>query len=433
MSNALAIASVSAVLKDLLNNGIIDNDVSGAVGGNVTVSVLPPDRIMTEENGEPTQLNLYLYKVAPNNSWRSAGLPTRDGNGERMANPPLALDLFYLLTSFGSEEYHAEILLGYAMQIMHEHPVLTRNAIRRALQTSPLDNTILPPAFQSLTASDLADQVSLIKITPAQKGDEAMSNLWSAFQTQFRLSTVYQASVVLIQSHKPKRSALPVLMRGPDDSGVHVQPSMLPPLPTLTHIQIPGNRPSAAPGDTIEIHGLNLGGSDHTIRFKHPLHTDEIVIPVTDPAHISHTMVTVTLPASLSDPAPPWLPGIYTVRVSVRRENESFGSLTNAIPMAMAPGINTISGQRDDDTVTFTIECNPPVHPAQTISLIVGQRETFSDPITETATNLVFSMTDLTAGEEHYIRLRVDGIDSHLIDYEATPPEFRDSEKVTIP
>ena len=33
MSNALAIASVTAVLKDLLNNGLIDHNVSKALAG----------------------------------------------------------------------------------------------------------------------------------------------------------------------------------------------------------------------------------------------------------------------------------------------------------------------------------------------------------------------------------------------------------------
>jgi hypothetical protein len=45
MGNALAIAAVTAVLKDLLNNGLIDHNITGAVGGNVTVSALPPDRV----------------------------------------------------------------------------------------------------------------------------------------------------------------------------------------------------------------------------------------------------------------------------------------------------------------------------------------------------------------------------------------------------
>ena len=41
MSNALAIGAVTAVLRDLLNNGLVDHDVTGSLGGNVTVSALP--------------------------------------------------------------------------------------------------------------------------------------------------------------------------------------------------------------------------------------------------------------------------------------------------------------------------------------------------------------------------------------------------------
>jgi hypothetical protein len=48
MSNALAIASVTAVLKDLLNNGVIDHDLTSVVGSDVAVTALPPDRIEVE-------------------------------------------------------------------------------------------------------------------------------------------------------------------------------------------------------------------------------------------------------------------------------------------------------------------------------------------------------------------------------------------------
>ena len=43
MSNALAIAGVSAVLKDLLDSGLIDHQVTDALGAGVTVSSLAPD------------------------------------------------------------------------------------------------------------------------------------------------------------------------------------------------------------------------------------------------------------------------------------------------------------------------------------------------------------------------------------------------------
>src|SRR5215211_5297880 len=132
MSSPLAIAAVTAVLKDLLDNGLIDHSVSAAVGGPVVVTAHAPQRIKTDEN-EVAQLNLFLYQVTPNPGWRNAGLPSRNGSGNLLTNPPLALDLHYLLTAYGKQDFEAEILLGYAMHLLHETPVLTREAIRKTL------------------------------------------------------------------------------------------------------------------------------------------------------------------------------------------------------------------------------------------------------------------------------------------------------------
>jgi len=160
MSNALAIASVTAVLKDLLNNGLIDHKVDASVG-EVIVSTLPPDRIDALDSQKKSRLNLFMYQVTPNVGWRNVGLPARNGNGDRVRNPPLALDLHYLLSAYGAEELHAEILLGYGMQLFHETPVLTREAIRRSLAPpSPVTaGGDLPPAMAALFTSELADQV----------------------------------------------------------------------------------------------------------------------------------------------------------------------------------------------------------------------------------------------------------------------------------
>jgi hypothetical protein len=212
MSTALAIASVTAVLRDLLNNGLIDHDVTGVIGGNVTVTALAPDRIETTGPNAQSQLNLFLYHVAPNPGWRNVGLPSRDGRGERLSNPPLALDLQYLLTAYGAEELHAEILLGYGMQLLHETPVLTRAAIRTSLAqpTSVAGGGGLPPAMQSLFTSELAEQVEQIKISPQSMSTEEVSKLWPAFGAKYRPTAAYQASVVLIESRRSTKSALPV-------------------------------------------------------------------------------------------------------------------------------------------------------------------------------------------------------------------------------
>ena len=217
----MAIAAVSRVLKDLLNNGLIDHDVSGTINNNVVVTALPPDHIETGAGTENSQLNLYMYMATINQSWRNHAFPSRNSKGERISNPILALDLHYLLTAYGREEMHAEILLGYGMQLLHENPVLPREAIRAAL-ASPTQVDAgggLPPDLEALSATGLEDQIELIKITPESLNTEELSRLWTAFGSKYRPNFSYKATVVLIESTKSTKQALPVRGRN-----VYVQP-----------------------------------------------------------------------------------------------------------------------------------------------------------------------------------------------------------------
>ena len=144
MSNALAIAGVSAVLKDLLDSGMIDHQVTDTLGAGVLVSSLAPDVVPITGDGAVPRLNLFLYQATPNVAWRNVDLPSRNTSGRRVSNPPLALDLHYLLTAYGVAELEAEVLLGYGLQLLHENPVLTREAIRIALKPSPVSGALLP-------------------------------------------------------------------------------------------------------------------------------------------------------------------------------------------------------------------------------------------------------------------------------------------------
>ena len=113
MSSALAIAGVTAVLRDRLNDGLVNHNVAGTLGTTVTVSVLPPDRVVPADGTEASQLNLFLYQVTPNAAWRNQGLPGHSADGsQRLSNPPLALDLHYLLSAYSGGDLHGEILLG---------------------------------------------------------------------------------------------------------------------------------------------------------------------------------------------------------------------------------------------------------------------------------------------------------------------------------
>ncbi|NWG22622.1 MAG: DUF4255 domain-containing protein [Chloroflexi bacterium] len=191
MSSALAIASVTAVLKSLLENGLVGEGVNASIGGDTIVSALPPDRITTGSDERP-QLNLFLYQVTPHTGLRSL----EAGSGQIT---PLALELHYLLTAYGAQDFHIEILLGYAAQLMHRTPRLRRDAIRGALATlSAADHGAAPP-LQALAAFDLDQQIEQIEIRPQYLSGEELSKIWSALQARYRPSLAYKISLVLIR------------------------------------------------------------------------------------------------------------------------------------------------------------------------------------------------------------------------------------------
>jgi hypothetical protein len=256
MSNALAIASVSAVLMDLLNNAVIDHQLTNVVG-EVKVSALPPDRVLVEGQAETSRLNLFMYQVTPNPGWRNVDLPSRSADGERATSPPLGIDLHYLVSAYGQTDLHAEILLGYALQLLHEHPILTRDAIRETLKpTSPVTGGgILPPPLDTLTASELADQVEHIRLTPETMSVDEISKLWGAIQSHYRPTAAYQASVVLIESRRPGRSALPV---ADDRRRFYLMPFTNPVIARV--VSVAGELAPIVVGTTIEIRGRDLRG-----------------------------------------------------------------------------------------------------------------------------------------------------------------------------
>lgn len=197
MTSALAIASVTYLLKDLLDNKLVQHGITASVG-DVTVSALPPDRITTGTD-ERSQINLFLYRITPHTAWRG-GLPRTGENGA--STPPLALDLHYLITAYGERDFQAEILLGSAMQLLLETPVISREMIRTALPVSGNGRGSLPPMQQMLATAGLADQVEEIKLLPEFLSTEEASRLWSALQAKYRPSASYKASAVFIEAHR---------------------------------------------------------------------------------------------------------------------------------------------------------------------------------------------------------------------------------------
>jgi hypothetical protein len=425
VSSPLAIGAVSAVLRNLLDNGFVD---VGAPLSPVDVTAVAPDRINLEDPEASPSLNLFLYRTSVNQGWAQAGLPAYDGNGARLSNPPLALNLHYLVTAYGVADFQAEILLGYAMHLLHERPVLDRPAIRRALDPSPLGTTILPPAFQALSASDLADQVDGITITPEPLDTEEMSRLWSAIQSHYRPSASYVVSVVLIEARRPTRTGLPVLERN-----LVAEPSLLPPYPTIERVVPEANQAAARLGEEVVLKGHHLDGTAAVVRFAHRLLAEphEVSVgTVTDPAEIK-----VTVPAG-GTAAEEWPAGVYVVSVSIVRPGETRARESNVAAMLLAPvpqlPPTSITRDATSRRVTVEIDVSPEVWPAQEARLNVGGETALAAPRSAPVATLNFELGDVPPTDQ-WLRLTVDGVDSLLLDRSAKPPRFDPSQSVTVP
>lgn len=388
MSNNAAIAAVTATLTNMIQAAV----AADATVSSGTVTARPPDLART---GAPVnQINLFLYRTSIDAAWRNQDPPTiRPGE---TGQPPLPLVLSYLITAYGEDnnEILAHRLLGIAMQVLNDSPVLSRSQIA---------NSLPPPG------SDLQNQVESVRITPDQPPQDEISRMWTTFSTGYRLSVGYDAAVILIDSTRPVTAPLPVLMRGPGDTGPVATASLFP----QVQLAMPPNRQSAAqPGDVLTLTGNYLGATT-AIQLTHPLAPQPLPL---DPLSVSASQVTVRLPD------PPQLPaGIGTVAVTfdvLTDQAAAVGPVTltsNAVPVALAPKLVSDATLKvklaQGGPTTVTVNCSPAVQPGQTIALIVGSKPVTSAPVPTATSQLSFSLRGFTAGP-YLLRLRVDSVDS---------------------
>ena len=406
MSSALAIAATTRVIAAILDDAVTAAGIS--IGAGSTTSS-PPDHIVTGVDTEPTRLNLFLYHVTYNQGWREVGLPTRNGDGAAVGRAPLAIDLHYLLSAYSTGDYEAQMLLGIGMQALHEMAVVTRGEIDRVF------NPPLSTIDTALSASQLADQIELVKITPQQLSTEELSKLWAAFPNEFRVSAAYAASVLLIESKAPVAAALPVLSRT-----LTAFPLTEPVVEAVEPAFVP-----FAPNAALRIAGRNLAGRDTFVQFDG--NPDDL-----------KTAVPVNGGRAASVPLPSLSPGINTFRV-IRRLK--FGATTKTIvrsnvgSFVLQPVIARLASGDYDITVgtdaSVTVNIDPPRKPGQPASILFNEvlPATNQQPLGHVPRAFAFDADPLSGvnpssavravtpgmpGGTYLVRVRVDGADSPL-------------------
>ncbi len=423
MSNALAIAAVTATLRKLIDS--INFNIEPSLG-HADITTKPPDKARDNEAGN--QLNLFLYQVLPNAAWRNMDIPQKMRSGET-SMPPLALNLYYMLTAYGTsnDDLLSHRLLGHAMNILYDHAILSSKDIDGAL---PPDN------------SELQNQVERVRITLQPLSVEEIFRLWSGFQTQYRVSVAYEVGVI-------------------------------PPFPTIEGLDV-AHPPSALLGEDLKLTGHDLlPGPDPTqpadqqidnsqtvVRFTNPRWATPREIPPKAGAPKTATELTVTLPGPAAADLT-WPAGFYTLAVVYKNSSGKVIRTSNEMPFSLAPQILAappISATRSAGKVMVTLKCSPAVQQtveqlvqgvpqtivqAQHVALLLGDRQAlFVFPASlAPVQDLTFTFdtidSDIPAGK-YFVRLRVDGVDSLLVQRtvppdRTKPPTFDATQRVDVP
>lgn len=395
MSNSLAVAAVTATIKNLLY-AAANQDLAGT-----SVTARPPDRARFNIAGN--QINVFLYQTGIEAGWRNQDMPgIKPGE---VGRPPMPLILHYLITAYSDtdDDLNSHRLLGRAVSVLNDHPRLEREDLRTALP-----------------GADVHRQVERVHVTPQPLSVEELSKLWSTFQTPLRISASYQACVVLIESTVPARAALPVLTRGEGDRGPTAVTASR---PEIERIDFPGGTLAARSGGSLVLRGHDLAGDPARVFLQHPRLEGRVEVT---PTAVAATAVDVDLSRS-----PAALPsGQFLLTLALGSGAQTITS--DPVAFDLAPTVTAgLPAQlvRNNGVVQIDLSIKPPLIAGQDAALliagqvVVGQRND--------ATSVTFRVADLEV-RDYYVRVRVDGADSPLIDVSGPTPAYDETQKVTV-
>jgi hypothetical protein len=333
--------------------------------------------------------------------------------------------LHYLLTAYGSADWQAEGLLGYALMMLHENPVIARDDISYALTHLTGSNKLI----SGLSNSTLADQIEMIKITPATLGREEMAWLWTALKADYRPTFPFQVSVVLIQPQRNTSLALPVLRRS-------IQVNAIQPAQILAVLP-PNGQMAAAFTDTVTVSGEFLDGVSQVLLSNAKLAL-RFPVPVSNVSNTSLQFV----PGSQTTYPTGVPPGIYSLAAQF---TDSTGSevvqSTNTRPIALAPTLPTqaqTAVANSDGSLMVTVDFTPAVWEGQDVSLSLSSITPPVPPVTlytmtapalpftgNANTSLSFQFPAGLPAGQLLGRLQVDGVTSLVgTDFNVHPPVF---------
>jgi len=129
-------------------------------------------------------LSLFLYHVHPAPEGRNT--PPRASPGGAPRRPALLLDLHYLVTSWGRTASRQHRLLGWALRLLEDAPVLTAEELNRGSSAAAVFST-------GESAMIRSDSLNL----------HDMASIWEAIGHRREISAAYRVTGVAVDAPGP--------------------------------------------------------------------------------------------------------------------------------------------------------------------------------------------------------------------------------------
>lgn len=297
-----AISFVTKAIRSLL--------VSQMATGSL-VTLLPPGEDPPPGNG----VNLYMYRTNESAYLKNVDWPGDRSGAPGKPEPALSLELFYLMTPFAARpqpndtEDAAHRMLGQAMLVLHEHPILNQ------VHLPGFDADAALPDFILNSFEDVR-----IRLHPVSMDE--LSKIWSTIGKPYRLSVAYEVTLVQLTPTVPSANGGGIVQR----TGLTVDTITAPRLTSVTPTQ--GALASSAGAQNIPSQ-LVLNGFGFSFLNESPTVTvGDVPVAITA---ASDRQITVLLPSRL--PAGPE----EDVRVRVNR------LWSQAVPFTVRPWISNLT------------------------------------------------------------------------------------------
>jgi hypothetical protein len=137
--------------------------------------------------------------------------------------------------------------------------------------------------------------------------------------------------------------------------------------------------------------------------------------------------ITVSIPNQPAD----WPPGFYGVTVNVRSPGENFDRTTNQLMLPLATAIQVTPKNAAAGAITITVTSTPDIWLGQRVTLLLGDQELPFKLTAAKTSSFSFPGVTLTAGV-YYVRLRIDGVDSLLVNRSVSPPIYDPSQRIVV-